>query len=144
MSGESEMVLEVQGVMRLPEDEGTALRLREAGFLDGQEVSFQIELAGLHLRTRKPQGLQGEVRDIVADLHGVDGRIGRLLSRIPESPDAVLEGQEPYDIEAEVRGALECARGENLQPAIRTLERAAFVTPEQLKEEWEQVRRRSD
>jgi hypothetical protein len=144
MSGESAMVLEVQGVMRLPEDEGTALRLREVGFVDGQEVSFQIELAGLHLRARKPQGLQGEVLDLVADLHGVDGRIGRLLSRIPESSDAVLEGREPYDVEAEVRGALECARGEGLQPAIATLEKAAFVTPEELREEWERGIGRSE
>ena len=76
MSGESAMVLEVQGVMRFPKDERASLRLRAAGFLDGQEVSFQIELAGLYLRTRKRQGLQGEVLDLVTDLHDVDGRIG--------------------------------------------------------------------
>lgn len=98
-------------------------------------VTIRISLA-----PEEAKSIQERVREVAADLAGVEERLRVVLRSLPEVPDAVASHAAPYGVEAEIRTTLEVVLTDDVGPALRRLRRAAEVTPERLREEWERRR----
>ena len=72
-----------------------------------------------------------QLREIAADLEGSRSRLLAVHGSLPVSPreDLMLLGEEDPDFACEIRRAIECALGDQLEPLIRNLLRAAGRTP---------------
>ncbi|HXO20964.1 MAG TPA: hypothetical protein VOA87_13700 [Thermoanaerobaculia bacterium] len=85
---------------------------------------------------------QFAVREIALLLLRILERLEEIADDLPQPPDpemdAMLEGSIPMSLAVDLRGSLEVAADDCLRPAIKTLEEAAKVTPDDLRREFEQ------
>lgn len=82
--------------------------------------------------------LRGRVLGIAGGLDAIRQEIDEVIREIPEPPEEMLEHRIPYDVPAEIRGALECVLADDVIPAIGKLRAAAEATSEGLRAEWEE------
>jgi|SRR4051794_20876751 hypothetical protein len=87
-----------------------------------------------------PEDLRPKIEQIVESLREMQEEIVELRQRLPDTPDAMLRLEQPYNLEAELLAALEVVVHDDLDNAIRRLETAAAATPESLRLDWERAR----
>jgi hypothetical protein len=87
-----------------------------------------------------PEDIRPEVERIVGSLKEMREEIIELRQRLPDTPDAMLRLEQPYNLEAELLAALEVVVHDDLDNAIRRLEGVAATTPESLRLDWEKAR----
>jgi hypothetical protein len=80
------------------------------------------------------------IKRFIGNLSEVQKEIGELRQRLRETPDAMLQLDQPYDLEAELLAALEVVVQDDIRNAIRRLEAVAAATPESLRLDWERAR----
>lgn len=80
------------------------------------------------------------IERFVGNLKEVQKEIEELRQRLREIPDAMLDLDQPYDLEAELLAALEVVVHDDIRNAIRRLEAVAAATPETLRRDWERAR----
>jgi hypothetical protein len=85
---------------------------------------------------------QAKLKEISYDLLELEDRLLLIRDSLPIPPnvDAMLEGLEPYDVATDIFGSIECVVDDCLSPAIRTLEKAAEITNEDLRREFRKRR----
>jgi hypothetical protein len=85
-----------------------------------------------------PAEVQAALAAIALDLLGVEDRCREILASLPRSPeeDAMIEGRMAWDLPTELRTTIECVLGDQLRPAVESLERAAEVSQEELRREF--------
>jgi predicted nucleic acid-binding Zn-ribbon protein len=87
--------------------------------------------------------LQREIADIAGRLEEIAQQLDRLADSIPEPDAAVLEGEAPWTLDAELQGNLYCIADNELRGASEDLAELARATPESVHQEWERRRARS-
>jgi K+-sensing histidine kinase KdpD len=96
--------------------------------------------------TYDEQKAQRELIRAAGRLAAIRAALWNIHVRLGEGPneDAIAEGEIPETLAFAIRGAIECVNGDDLDPAIHTLEETARLTPSMLLKEWqERVRERA-
>jgi hypothetical protein len=85
-----------------------------------------------------PAEVQAALSAIALDLLGVEDRCREILASLPRSPDedAMIEGRMAWDLPTELRTTIECFLVDELRLAIESLERAARVSEDELRQEF--------
>lgn len=81
---------------------------------------------------------QHAIREVALMLLRLLERLEEIAACLPRPPDmdAMLERRIPATLGVDLLGSIECVVDDDLRPAIRTLERAAKVTTEDLRREF--------
>jgi hypothetical protein len=82
---------------------------------------------------------QAALGAVALDLVGIADRLQAIHDELPVSPDreAMWAHEVPRDVATEILGLVEAVLVDEIRPAIRYLETAARVTPEELRERFE-------
>jgi hypothetical protein len=82
------------------------------------------------------QAVLGLVRDLLRTARAFLDRLHAALVD-PEDGDDMGEGRRPESLTFALRGSIECAISDHLDPGIRTLEEAVALTPAALVADWQ-------
>ncbi len=81
---------------------------------------------------------QAQCAAAARELQDLGARLRAAVVDIPEPTDEILDGDVPWTVAAEVKGAVECFVNDDLLELVRDFERAARITPAELLQEWEE------
>lgn len=97
--------------------------------------------AGDRMERQRREEMQREIEEVASELDALARRLAAMAASIPEPEEAVLEGQAPWTLEAEMKGTLEIVVNDDLLPASKVLAELALATPDIVRERWEQAQR---
>jgi hypothetical protein len=81
---------------------------------------------------------QQAVHEIALMLQFLSERLEEIAGSLYQPPemDAMLNGNLPFSVPVDLRGAIECTVADDLQPAVKRLRQAAIATGESLQREF--------
>ena len=87
---------------------------------------------------------QAALAAVALDLVAIADRLQRIHDELPPSPnrEAMWTHEIPRDVATEIYGVIEAVLVDEIQPAIEYLEAASRVTADELRERFENERRR--
>ena len=74
--------------------------------------------------------LQREIATLAGELEQIARRLERIADSLPEPAEAVLEGDSPWTLDAELKGSLYCIADGDVRGASEDLSELASATAE--------------